>query len=57
MRTPLDAKDLHNLGVAGRLLENPGLTARMTELIDVPIEKGLNMPRQLAWPALPEWSC
>lgn len=43
MDTPLDSTDLNDLRTARRLLENPGLAARMTNLIGTPVEKGLDM--------------
>jgi hypothetical protein len=43
MDTPLDSTDLNDLRTARHLLENPGLAARMTNLIGTPIEKGLDM--------------
>ncbi|MGB6009197.1 EcsC family protein [Castellaniella sp.] len=43
MDAPLSAADLADLRVARRLLENPGLAARMTSLVGAPIEKGLDM--------------
>ena len=43
MDRPLDVADLEALKAARRLLENPGLAARMTDLIGAPIEKGLGM--------------
>ena len=43
MDTPLNAADLAELRMARQLLENPGLAARMTNLLGTPIEKGLGM--------------
>lgn len=43
MNKPLDAADLDDLRLARQLLENPGLAARMTDLVGMPIEKGLDM--------------
>ncbi|WP_323017971.1 EcsC family protein [Castellaniella sp.] len=43
MKTSLDAIDLDDLRVARQLLENPGLAARMTDLLGAPIEKALDM--------------
>ncbi|MER1968012.1 EcsC family protein [Castellaniella sp. GW247-6E4] len=39
--SPLSAADLEDLRLARRLLENPGLTARMTNALGAPIERGL----------------
>ncbi len=36
-------EEVHELRVAKRLLENPGVAARMTNLIGTPIEKGLEL--------------
>lgn len=43
MNTPLNTADLADLRMARRLLENPGLAARMVNLLGAPIEKGLDM--------------
>lgn len=43
MDMPLNANDLRDLRMARQLLENPGLAARMTNMIGAPIEKGLDM--------------
>ena len=44
--SPLSAADLDELRTARRLLENPGLAARMTNLLGAPIERGLRaLPR------------
>ncbi|WP_066459848.1 EcsC family protein [Castellaniella caeni] len=43
MDTSLNTADLNDLRMARQLLENPGLAARVTNLIGTPIEKGLDM--------------
>lgn len=43
MDTPLAPADLEALRLARALLENPGLAARITNMIGSPIEKGLDM--------------
>src|SRR3546814_20398402 len=43
MDTPITPTDMEALRAARALLENPGLAARMTNLIGSPIEKGLGM--------------
>ncbi len=39
----LDSQDLHDLQLAKSLLEHPGLAARLTGMIGVPLERGLAM--------------
>ncbi len=43
MKTELQQIDLNDLKKAKILLENPGLAARITDLIGTPIEKGLDL--------------
>jgi len=42
-KVKISAEDLVELGAAKRLLENPGFTIKVTNLIGLPIEKGIEM--------------
>ena len=44
MSVILTDDDRKQLQVAKNLLENPGLAAKVTSFIGVPIEKGLDLP-------------